>query len=99
MLLNSLSTATMVRLGRTYSNLMIGMHGRNAKLSQRQVRILVEASGASEAVCRTELARCDGDLRLALLCLLTGSTPGEAAPLLASQSGSVRAAMTAIMNS
>jgi N-acetylmuramic acid 6-phosphate etherase len=99
MLLNSLSTATMVRLVRTYSNLMIGMNGRNAKLRQRQVRILMEASGASDVVSRAELARCDGDLGLALLCLLTGSTPDEAAPALASQSGSVRAAITAILNS
>jgi N-acetylmuramic acid 6-phosphate etherase len=98
MLLNALSTATMVRLGRTYSNLMIGMNGRNAKLRQRQVRILIEASGASEAACRAGLARCDGDLRLALLCLLTGLTPDEAAPALATQFSSVRGAVAAILN-
>jgi N-acetylmuramic acid 6-phosphate etherase len=96
MLLNALSTATMVRLGRTYSNLMIGMSGRNAKLRQRQVRILVEASGAGEPECRAELARCDGNLRLALVCLLTGLTPEEAAPALARQFTSVRAAVAAI---
>jgi N-acetylmuramic acid 6-phosphate etherase len=93
MLLNALSTATMVRLGRTYSNLMIGMNGRNAKLRQRQIRILLAASGASEAACRAELARCDGDLRLALLCLLTGLSPDEARPALLTQFSSVRAAV------
>ena len=96
MLLNALSTATMVKLGRTYSNLMIGMNGRNAKLRQRQITILMEASGAGEAASRAELARCDGDLRLALLCLLSGLTPEQAEPALAAARGSVRAALAAI---
>jgi N-acetylmuramic acid 6-phosphate etherase len=96
MVLNALSTAVMVRLGRTYSNLMIGMSGRNAKLRNRQITILMEASGADEAACRAELTRCDGDLRLSLLCLLSGLKPGEARPRLAAAHGSVRAALTAV---
>jgi N-acetylmuramic acid 6-phosphate etherase len=95
MVLNALSTATMVRLGHTYSNLMVGMSGRNAKLRRRQITILTEASGASAAACRTELARCDGDLRLALLCLLSGMTPRQAGPALAAARGSVRTALAA----
>jgi len=94
MILNSLSTAVMVRLGRTYSNLMVSLSGTNAKLRQRQIFILMEASGATEAACRAELARCGGDLRLAVLCLLTGLTPEAAAHALAA-SGSVRAALAA----
>ncbi len=96
MVLNALSTAAMVRLGRTYSNLMIGMNVRNAKLRQRQITILMEASCGTETACRDELARCDGDLRLALLCLLSGLTPEHARPVLAAALGSVRAALTAI---
>ena len=46
MVLNALSTAAMVRLGHTYSNLMAGLSGSNAKLRQRQLAILREASGA-----------------------------------------------------
>ncbi len=96
MVLNALSTAAMVRLGRTYSNLMVGMNARNAKLRQRQITILIEASGATETACRDELARCDGDLRLALLCLLSGLSADQARPALAAALGSVRAALTAI---
>ena len=96
MVLNALSTAAMVRLGRTYSNLMIGMNGRNAKLRQRQITILMQASGSGEAACRAELARCDGDLRLALFCLLSGLTPPEAGPALAAAHGSVRAALAGV---
>jgi N-acetylmuramic acid 6-phosphate etherase len=95
MILNSLSTAVMVRLGRTYSNLMVWLAGTNEKLRHRQVAILMETSGASEAACRGELNRCGGDLRLAMLCLLAGLTPDAAARALAGSGGSVRAALTA----
>lgn len=94
MVLNALSTAAMVRLGRTYSNLMVAMSGTNAKLRQRQLAILREVSGAPDEVCRAELSRCGGDLRLALLCLLSGLGPREAAAALADADGSVRGALS-----
>jgi N-acetylmuramic acid 6-phosphate etherase len=94
MILNSLSTAVMVRLGRTYSNLMVSMSGTNAKLRQRQISMLMETSDATEAACRAELARCGGDLQLAMLCLLSGLEPEAAARALAA-SGGVRAALAA----
>jgi len=96
MILNSLSTAVMIKLGRTYSNLMISLSGTNEKLRLRQVIILMEISGASEAACRAELDRCGGDLRLALLCLLAGLTPDLAASALAAADGNVRAALAAV---
>lgn len=95
MVLNALSTAAMVRLGRTYSNLMASMSGINVKLRERQIRILREASGAeSDEVCRAELERCGGDLRLALLCLLSGLEPEAARGALAAAGGSVRGALS-----
>ena len=93
MVLNALSTAVMVRMGRTYSNLMVGMAGTNAKLRQRQLFILSEASGAQDEACRAELERCGGDLRLSLLCLLSGLDPAAAAEALADAEGSVRGAL------
>src|SRR3984893_6108321 len=94
MILNSLSTALMIRIGRTYSNLMVSLSGTNEKLRQRQIFILTEASGATEAACRAELARCGGDMRLAMVCLLSGLAPEAAARALAA-GGSVRAALAA----
>jgi len=96
MVLNALSTAAMVRLGHTYSNLMASVSGTNAKLGQRQLTILREASGAAEDVCCAELERCGGDLRLALLCLLSGLQPKPAADALAEAGGSVREALSTI---
>jgi N-acetylmuramic acid 6-phosphate etherase len=95
LLLNALSTAAMVRLGRTFSNLMVSLSGTNAKLRGRQLTILMEATGADETVCRTQLARCAGDLRLALLCLLSGLEPEAAAKALADADGSIRSAVAA----
>jgi N-acetylmuramic acid 6-phosphate etherase len=95
MILNSLSTAVMIRLGRTYSNLMVWLSGTNEKLRLRQVLILMEISGTSEGACRAELDRCGGDLRLALLCLLAGLTPESAASALAASHGNVRTALAA----
>jgi N-acetylmuramic acid 6-phosphate etherase len=96
MILNSLSTAVMIKLGRTYSNLMISLSGTNEKLRLRQVIILMEISGASEAACRAELDRCGGDLRLALLCLLAGITPQSAVSALTAADGNIRAALAAV---
>jgi N-acetylmuramic acid 6-phosphate etherase len=96
MVLNALSTAAMVRLGRTYSNLMAGLSGANAKLRQRQLTILREVSGATDQACGAELARCGGDLRLALLCLLSGLDPEQAAAALAEAGGSVRQALAGL---
>jgi N-acetylmuramic acid 6-phosphate etherase len=93
LLLNALSTAAMVRLGRTYSNLMVSLTTTNEKLRGRQLAILTEATGMAESACRAELTRCDGDLRLALLCLLSGQEPEVAAPALAAAGGSVRGAL------
>jgi N-acetylmuramic acid 6-phosphate etherase len=97
LVLNALSTAAMVRLGRTYSNLMASMTGSNAKLRERQVTILREASGAAEDACRAELARCGGDLRLALLCLLSGVEPTAAGHALTEAGGSVRGALARLL--
>jgi N-acetylmuramic acid 6-phosphate etherase len=93
LLLNALSTAAMVRLGRTFSNLMVSLSGTNAKLRHRQLTILMEATGADEPACRAQLAICGGDLRLALLCLLSGLEPEAAAKALAAADGSIRGAL------
>jgi N-acetylmuramic acid 6-phosphate etherase len=95
LILNSLSTAVMIKLGRTYSNLMVAVAGTNEKLRQRRLVILMQTSGADEATCRSVLASCGGDPRLAMLCLLAGLTPAAAARALTHADGSVRAALAA----
>ncbi|GLU47702.1 N-acetylmuramic acid 6-phosphate etherase [Nocardiopsis ansamitocini] len=91
--LNAFSTAVMIRMGYTYSNLMVGVVASNAKLRGRMVTILTEATGLPEAACADALNRADGDTRIALVCLLTGAEVTVAAGALHAASGSVRAAL------
>jgi N-acetylmuramic acid 6-phosphate etherase len=93
MLLNSFSTALMVRDGRTFSNLMVRLAPVNAKLRTRQIRLLSQASGASEAECAAALAATDGDVATALVTLLSGAEPLTARLALAKTDGVVRAAI------
>ena len=93
MLLNSFSTALMVRTGRTYSNLMVHVAPANAKLRARQRRLLAQATGAAEDRCATALAAAGGDLRVALVTLLSGADPDVARAALGRSGGVVRAAL------
>lgn len=93
MLLNSFSTALMVRGGRTYSNLMVRLAPLNAKLRARQVRILRQATGASDSVSEAALAHAGGDLPVALVALLASTDMATAEAALKQADGIVRAAV------
>lgn len=100
MALNRISTLVMVGLGHTYGNLMIGVRPDNAKLRDRQRRILVEASGATPDEAAAALADAGGDARLALVLLLTGAGTGAdtaaASAALAAARGHVREAVRSL---
>jgi N-acetylmuramic acid 6-phosphate etherase len=96
MALNSFSTALMVRTGRTYSNLMVHVTPVNDKLRARQRRLLVQATGAPEEQCAAALAATGGDLRVALVTLLSGVDPAAARAALDRSGGVVRAALAAL---
>jgi N-acetylmuramic acid 6-phosphate etherase len=96
MLLNSFSTALMVRTGRTYSNLMVHVTPVNAKLRGRQRRLLVQATGTPEDQCAVALADAGGDVRVALIILLSGVDPDTARRALDQSGGVVRAALASL---
>ncbi|GAB3600564.1 N-acetylmuramic acid 6-phosphate etherase [Microbacterium tumbae] len=93
--LNALSTVVMVGLGRTYSNLMIGMSVTNDKLRERAVAILAEATGADEEQCRTALAVGGNDIPRTLVAMLSGVDDIAAGDALR-RAGTVRGALDAI---
>jgi N-acetylmuramic acid 6-phosphate etherase len=93
MLLNAFSTALMVRTGRTYSNLMVAVGARNAKLRGRIVRILVEATGLDPAICADAAKRSGDDCRVALVSLLAEVPVDAARRALADSAGVVRQAL------
>ena len=82
LVLNMISTATMARLGRVFSNLMVQVQLTNAKLRQRAEGILVEGTGASAAAARKALESSGGSLPVAMLMLAKGIDRESAVTLL-----------------
>ncbi len=96
LVLNAFSTALMIRLGRTWSNLMVDVVATNAKLRGRVVRILRDASGATEAEAREALDATGGELKPALVTLLAGVDAGAARAALDAHDGSVARALATL---
>ncbi|MEE2035893.1 N-acetylmuramic acid 6-phosphate etherase [Nocardiopsis sp. CT-R113] len=91
--LNAFSTAVMVRMGRTFSNLMVGVDATNGKLRGRVVTILTQATGLDEGACAEALTAADGDTRVALVSLLADVDTARAARALGTARGRVRDAL------
>ena len=92
LVLNTISTVTMIRLGRTYGGLMVGVMPGNDKLRERARRNVVIASGASEERVDEALEAAAGDARVALVSLLAGVDADAARSRLEASEGSVRKA-------
>jgi N-acetylmuramic acid 6-phosphate etherase len=72
LVLNTLSTISMIRLGKTYGNLMVDVAPANEKLHDRVRRIVAAATGAAPSQIEEALAAADGDARVAIVSLLAG---------------------------
>lgn len=95
LVLNMLSTITMIRLGKTYGNLMVDVRASNEKLRARSRRIVALATGADDAEIERALAATDGEVKNAILVVLAGVDGPTAARLLEESGGRLRAALTA----
>lgn len=93
MVLNILTTASMVRLGKTYGNLMVDMRASNEKLIGRSLRILQALTGLDLAEARTVLDASDGELKTAIAAQRLGITAGQARQKLQAAGGRLRAAL------
>jgi len=93
MVLNLLSTASMVRLGRVYENWMVYVALTNQKLRQRGARILQEAAGVSVSAADQVLRQSQHNLPVALVMLKTGADAREARQRLQQSGGNVRQAL------
>ncbi|GAB3699359.1 N-acetylmuramic acid 6-phosphate etherase [Mariniluteicoccus flavus] len=92
-MLNTFSTALMVRLGKTWSNLMVSVVASNDKLRRRTVRILMEATGDDEETCTRALEAADGDLKVAIVTRLGGVDVAQARAALEASGGVVAQAL------
>jgi N-acetylmuramic acid 6-phosphate etherase len=91
--LNAISTITMVRLGKTYRNLMVDVRPTNAKLRNRSARIVGVITGAGERAVLEALRAADGDTKAAIVMIRNGLPPAAARALLQECQGSLRAAL------
>ncbi|MFE6092179.1 N-acetylmuramic acid 6-phosphate etherase [Streptomyces massasporeus] len=95
LVLNMLSTITMIRLGKTYGNLMVDVRASNDKLRARSHRIVALATGAEDKEIEEALTATDGEVKNAILAILAGVDGPTAARLLAESDGHLRAALAA----
>ncbi|MFJ5880368.1 N-acetylmuramic acid 6-phosphate etherase [Kitasatospora cineracea] len=93
LVLNMISTITMVRLGRTYGDLMVDVRAGNGKLRSRARRIVVLATGAEPAAVDAALTATGGRVKDAILLLLADVDADRAADLLARHDGRLREAL------
>lgn len=93
LVLNMLSTASMVRLGRSYENWMMHMRLTNKKLRRRGAQILQEAAGASPSQAEHALRQAKHELPAAFVMLKTGSSARDSRRWLARSRGNIREAL------
>ena len=95
MVLNMLSTGTMVLLGKTFGNLMVDVQATNYKLQQRALSIVRQATGLDEDAARTLLETSGGEVKTAILLARTNIPPEQARERLAAHGYVLRAALEA----
>jgi len=93
MVLNMISTGVMIRLGKTYSNLMVDVQPTNIKLRQRARRIVAEAAGLSLEQAAKILQACGGEVKTAIVAVLANVSPELAQQRLRQTGGFVRKAI------
>jgi N-acetylmuramic acid 6-phosphate etherase len=96
LVLNMISTVTMIKLGRTYGNRMVELSAINTKLADRAVRIIVDVTGADEATARETLARADRRVKVAIIMINHKLDALGARALLAAHDGQLDAALRAV---
>jgi N-acetylmuramic acid 6-phosphate etherase len=90
MVLNMLSTATMIRLGKVYGNLMVDVKVTNAKLLDRARRIVAEIAGVSKEDAAHLLTQANNEVKTAIVMQRRSVTPEEARRLLSKAGGRLR---------
>jgi N-acetylmuramic acid 6-phosphate etherase len=88
--LNTLTTGAMIRLGKTYGNLMVDLKAWNDKLTDRSERIVMETTGRDRAAARAALDAAGGQVKTAIVMAKLGVAHGEAERLLAAGQGRLR---------
>ncbi|MBC7790482.1 MAG: N-acetylmuramic acid 6-phosphate etherase [Anaerolineae bacterium] len=90
LVLNMITTGAMIRMGKTYGNLMIDLRATNDKLKDRSERIIMEVSGVERPEARQFLDSAGGSVKTALVMQKLGATREQAETALAEAGGVIR---------
>lgn len=93
MVLNMISTGTMIRIGKTYGNWMVDLRATNVKLKDRSIRIVSGITGLDRQRAESLLARCDGEVKTAIVSQALGVEKIEAQERLKAAAGRLRTAI------
>ena len=93
MVLNMLTTAAMIRLGKCYQNLMVDVQATNQKLKARAIRIVMQATDCDQTTAEQTLFMTHGNAKLAIMMLLSGLDKDQAEAVLAQKKGRLQDAL------
>lgn len=93
LVLNMLTTASMILMGKCYQNLMVDVQASNEKLRARALRIVMQATECSEETAQQTLQRADNNAKLAIMMILSGLEKAAAVQLLNRHQGKLRQAL------
>jgi N-acetylmuramic acid 6-phosphate etherase len=90
LVLNTLTTGAMIRLGKTYGNLMVDLRAWNEKLVDRGQRIVMETTGLDREAARRVIEDAEGSVKVAIVMARRGVSKAEAERLLTHHAGRLR---------
>ena len=93
MVLNMLTTAAMIRLGKCYQNLMVDVQATNQKLKARAIRIVMQATECDQTTAEQTLLTTHGNAKLAIMMLLSGLDKDQAEAVLTQNKGRLQDAL------
>ena len=93
LVLNMITTGAMIRSGKVYSNLMVDVEATNAKLIERQISIVMEATECDRPTAQAALDACGRHCKTAIVMVLANLSAEAAKQLLADNGGFIRKAL------
>ena len=93
LVLNMLTTASMILMGKCYQNLMVDVQASNEKLKARAIRIVMQATDCDKALAEETLKQADQNAKLAIMMILSGLERAQAEALLEKHHGKLQLAL------
>ncbi|WP_368927766.1 N-acetylmuramic acid 6-phosphate etherase [Proteus columbae] len=93
LILNMITTAAMIKIGKVFGNLMVDVEATNAKLVERQVRIVMQATECERAIAEQALSQCQRHCKTAILMILANVDALQATQMLNQNKGFIRKAL------